>query len=419
MMSDTTDTIRLVALYGLGDSYLVCALAAGVKAHYRKPVVVVLKESHLPIAKLFGEDFPVATVPDAEIKQIEEDPGFWASYDNRIDSGRSFYVHPHFTRTTMRIDHLALKPTVTHADLFRVILGLPPDAALTPAKPTLSGSSVGKTALVCRTASSWPNTTSEFWAALEKRLIDDGWRITLDDKSLSIVERLLNCQQAEWVIGPQFGLMAVICAAQFPCRKTFCTPSIDGDGNYPGLPLKRTFPYAYVTKFMGCDYDIEEYKFNADNFHAVVQAVASSKNALRLGAHNPAPVFSIPMDVAPGDFFDRLSILAIKMKRLSPEKAARVSREYYRMLDTAEPIFGRHGVSLHDAYGRLMAANAEVFSANDLKVIASQNGDVSQSHMHADVASLRRMRIKQEINQLCGSVFDEIKSYEDWEGDRK
>lgn len=411
MIQGRPGRLTLVALYGLGDSYLVSALSEAARQHSGQSVTVVLKDSHAAVGRLFGDKIRVETESDSLIRSVENDSAFYQTYENKLEVGRPYFVHPHFIRSGVRVDHLTVKATTTQADMYRALLHLPMDATLTqPYKFVPTSLLEANSVLLIPEARSWPNTHPMFWERLYQKLSEQGRAVYRNNAGWPLAELMNRAATVEWVIGPQCGLMSILNAAQFPCRKTFVTPSID-NSVYPGLPLKRTFPYAYATKFLGRDYDIEEFKVDGDD-EEVIERLLSGKNGLRLGKHDPKPVTSITVDISPGDFFDRLSILAVKMKRFSADKRALVAKEFYRLSETAEPIFAEHGGNLKAAYGRLIAANTQAFVHNEIMVRATfENGGGESHHVQAVRANKTRVEIKQEINDICGSAFREQKSY--------
>src|SRR5690349_2727648 len=101
--------IRLVSIGGSGDAYMVCALLAAFKqAHKRDDVVVISKQKYHAIAALFGVSF----IGDDEIvRQAEQSEEMQRTYENvLIGDDVTFYVHPCFLRSEIRVDKLTTKP---------------------------------------------------------------------------------------------------------------------------------------------------------------------------------------------------------------------------------------------------------------------------------------------------------------------
>ena len=401
------DKINLVAMFGLGDAYLVCAFAKAFGDHHKQPFRILLKESQAAIAGLFGPGVPVELVPDAWVEDWQRDPPRCAEYDNRLELGRNYFVHPHFVRSRVRIDHLTVKPSVTQADMYRALMHLPPDAPMTVPDLPFRELSVPGTVFMVPRARSWPNSAPAFWEALAAALTDAGFLLAWNEPEWPLEWALDRATRSEWVIGPQCGFMAALCEARFPCRKTICTPAIEPDG-MAGFPLRATFPYAYVTKFAGNDYDIEEYRIDADH-DGLVRRILAGKNALRL-PHDPAPVRTVNVDISPGDLFDRLSILTVKCGKFDGASRAAVLRETARLDNAAAPLLTSPAIA--SAYLALGSANLEAFEANEIMVRETFAGTGGQeAHERAVRANKLRVEAKNRINELCGSAWREVKSY--------
>ena len=400
--------INLVCLHGTGDTYLVCALAAAVKHQHGDDVTIIVKSTHAAIPEMFGLRYEVS---DEIVSLGETDAVFQTAYENHyaFNHGQRYYVHPTFLRSGVRIDHLTVKPSVSQADMYRVLLHLPPDAPMTVPKIEVHRTEPNSV-LIIPTANSWPNSWPQFWIDLGKALKAAGRDVTFNFPNWTLRELLDRCATSEWVIGPQCGVMSILCEARFPCRKTFCTPSIDG-GRYPGLPLERTFPYAYVTKFAGNDYDVEEFKIDS-SYENEIDAIVSGANFQRSWPHDPAPVMTVNAPMSPGDFLDRLAILSVKERRFPPEKRAFVMREFLRLgemlFDIPLPSDGFAGLQ------RLKSLHSNGFDAVDrfVRGATTDGGLMSvEDHAHAVRLNKERVGFKQEIDRACHAPFSETKSY--------
>lgn len=235
--------IRLVPLYGTGDTYLICALARAFEAHHQVPVTVVVKRAHACVAEAFGIAFEADDAPAA----IGENPRQQATYPNEIASGLLF-VHPSFVKTPARLDQLTVKPRVSQADMYRALLQLPPWAPL--ATPSWEKFPKLRDVVLLTESRSWPNLPGPFWEKLLAALYAGGRRVTLNDPAWSLRDLLDHCAAAGTVIGPQCGVISIACEAGFPGHKTIVLRELT-----PGSPylfgLSETMPYGHASTFAG------------------------------------------------------------------------------------------------------------------------------------------------------------------------
>lgn len=397
--------IRLVVLGGTGDVYLIASLFEAFKRHQnRDDVELVIKSRYGCIAEMFGLPY---TADDALIQNAERDQNMQRDYDNVIANGRCFYAHPSFIKNNLRVDHMTTKPDVSQADMYKVMLQIPPDEPLAlpripevPARPGV--------VLLIPEATSWPNNQPGFWNVLSVFLRGAGWTVETNNNGWSLKQLFEHCAAAEWVIGPQCGVMSILVTGRFPARKTLATPSIDGNSTY--WFSKNTYPYAYVTKFSNQDYDVEEFKITDSNHADLVSSIAAGSNALRLWPHDPRPITSVTMPLTPGDFLDRLAILTVKREKFGKRERAAIEREYQRYVE-ARNIAGLPAEA-NAMFDELVRTHGEAFDVLAQMVPEALGGTVS-SGKHVDVVRLnkRRVELKQAVDAACRGPYTEIKSY--------
>jgi hypothetical protein len=406
--------IRLVVLGGTGDAYLICALVAAFREHHhRDDVEVVLRTKLSAVGGLFPDVRCV--IDDVLVTHAEENQAFQRSHDNQLLASDTFYAHPCFARSGVRVDQLTAKEHISQADMYRAMLRLPPAAPLTlPRVPR--GKRVPNTVLMLTESTSWPNTQPTFWPVLADALRDSDRHVIFNVPSWSLAKLFETCAEAEWVIGPQCGVMSILVTGQFPCMKTLATPSTDKyvspNENWWAT---RTYPYGYVTKFAGEDHAVEEFKITDDNHFDVVSAIAAGMNARRPAwKHSPEPVTTISMPLTPGDFLDRLAVLAVKRARLDREQRAGVEREYQRYVEARARL--RLPRVAEDAYDDLVRLHEGTFDLLEVIVPAAlkANGAISDDvrlHVKAIKLNKTRVELKRIIDQACHAPYTEVKSY--------
>lgn len=402
--------IRLVAIGGTGDAYLVCALYGAFRVHHgRTDVVVVLKRRHACIAQMFGVPF---VADDAMVARAESDPEMQRTYDNALLSDAApFYVHPSFLRSGFRLDQLTTRPDVSQADMYRMILQMPLDAPL--ALPRIPAREVvPNTVVVIPEATSWPNTQPRFWTALTAALRAGGRFVAVNDTRWSLQELLDRCARAEWVIGPQCGVMSMLVTGRWPCRKTLASPMLTADNKMMRFLQPSTFPYAYVTKFGGEDHDVQEFEVADGNHAGIIEAIVCGVNARRLWPHDPAPVMSVSVPLTPGDFLDRLAVLTVKWRRFPPDGRAAIDREYRRYVELRRTL--RMPPAVDQMFTRLLDLHGDTFDQLERLVpaaVGGANGVGVVDHVSAIRANRERVELKWKIDAACRAPYAEAKSY--------
>lgn len=387
--------IRLVALHGTGDAYLVCALARSFERYRQRPVTIVVKPEHAAIPEMFGLPHEI----DEGVRSYE-DPNRAAMTENLV-SGARYFVHPSFVGTYgIHVEQLTAKPSVTQADMYRALMHLPPDAPLEA--PALDFGEPTDEVLILPEARSWPNCQPGFWPELSSALTAAGHKVTVNDATWSLRELLQRCASARMVIGPQCGVMAILCAARFPCRKVLITPRLDAPWWH--LPAGSPFPYAYTRSFLGETYDVDEYELTDRNHLETIGAVIVGLGH-RAGSHDPAPVALIDAPMSPGDFVDRLAILAVK----SADRACYRDFLRYRRIYESWSL----EVEVGDLYRELQVVHQETYDLFEEMVPAAlgQNELPLASHVEAMRLNRERTRLRNEIDRRLRGASTERKTY--------
>jgi len=407
--------IRLVVLGGTGDAYLVCALIEAFRAtHNRDDVEVILHPKLAAVAAMFPDVHH--RLDEGVVRHAEDNQAFQRTHDNQLFASDTFYVHPCFARSGVRIDQLTAKENISQADMYRAMLHLPPDALLTLPRLPQSSDPIPNLVLMLTEATSWPNTQPAFWTKLTARLEADGHRVLLNDRRWPLGKLFEIAASVEWVIGPQCGVMSILTTGRFSCRKTFASPSVD-DYVSPSENwwATRTYPYGYVTKFAGEDYDVDEYKITDDNHDEIVTAIAAGAVVRfpSLGVYDPSPVMTVTMPLTPGDFLDRLAVLTVKRTRLAPNARVAQEREYRRYAERVQTL------ALPDAarraYADLVLVHEETYDLLESLIPDTLDWECDGVEVgrHVCAAKLNRDRVvlKNAINAAVHAPYAEVKSY--------
>ena len=386
--------IRLVSIGGTGDAYLVSALVPEVVRAYGSAVSVAVPAKYAAIPQMFGQRFELA---DEEIRVASADERLKREYDNRVAAGLTFFAHPCFTRN-QRLDELTILPrSPSQADMYRALMVLPIDAPLTlPQLP--DANTVANDAILITDAVSWPNTRPRFWHALERALRAAGWVVRVNNPGWSLAELFARCAAAELVVGPQCGVMSILIAGRFPCRKVLATPSIDGGPWFSvgRRTLRETLPYAYAAKFDGNDYDVEEHVVTDDNHAGIISAIVAAPR----GPRDPRPLASVAMPLSPGDFLDRLAVLMVKRDRLGPGIVDRELARYAAARPAEWDVMLRKMVDLH-------------FTTFDHleSVVPKALADTGRDDHAAACLNLTRIEMRRAVDEATRGPYREVKSY--------
>jgi Family of unknown function (DUF6165) len=127
---------------------------------------------------------------------------------------------------------------------------------------------------------------------------------------------------------------------------------------------------------------------------------------------------SILLEVSPGELIDKMTILEIKLEKMSsPQQLANVRREY----DLVHRTFAERVASapaLLDLIAKLKAANAALWDIEDDIRAHERDKNFGESFVQLARAVYRtndeRAAIKRRINALLNSALVEEKSYSDY-----
>jgi hypothetical protein len=404
--ADDKDYI-LASLHGLGDTYIVSALGGAFRKKYcqnGERLFILVKESHRELAEMF-DDVIVRVMPDA----------LRSFLSRKLNSGVVF--SPHVQTAEIPELHETIHMS-THKSTVALILGLPTTSSL--ALPVISESAKveaakiaenlnvkpGRTTILFPQANSHPlPVSSSFWRNLCESLQQRGWHVVFNDDNVIPLRCVIPlCEIAGWAIGADCGIMQVIVQAQSDCCKTILFPVV-------GNAVNESF-----LKVTGDWYDIEEILVGPDSEDLVIERITHGRNAGGF-VSQCGPLSLTESMTSPGDIVDHLTILYVKQDRM-PDKRHLLTRDiamleklYFNLVQTHPGIQEKRQM--------LQEANAGAWDANE--VLISMRGhvvdDVNSRHafrawLTADDFNQDRIRLKKEINEMCGSRICEVKSYD-------
>jgi len=459
----------LVQPYSRGDTYLTCALIEAFLATHGKvtdDLVLLIKNSHLPIATLFEKHIPrVVGVDDEQLSQIASNL-LNMGVRSALEPDRAVLVHP-MHMDDGRADALTNLPDVSQKNMYQQLLRLPFDTALsTPFIPQAwrdeaqayareHGITRGRSVILMPDANSFPAIEDAFWMRLVPKLKAAGWtpftnvfgrngapRHVPFPGSVGIAPPLnvflALAEHAGWIVSTLTGTANILITAQVACRKTIITR-----GPAPGTKLKfndlieldSAFPYGFQKTYDGEIYNIEELEIQSpDEFDAVASEICAGLNATCEEAPDSAPMIRLVADTSPGDVLDRITILQIKEAELDSAAALHnVRREKTLLRARIGPHLKHPTAELVSAIRELKAINQAAWDTNELifkgfgdrfggadwhldpndKTALERSEEMVKAFRESQRLNRERVNTKNRINRLLNHVLVEEKSYDE------
>lgn len=286
------DRWYIVCPQGIGDTYFACALLkAFLLTKKCKKVVVIVKKSHLDVARLFPNEI-------SEIVTFDYFRLAVLSKKSECRPGRTFVLHPSQLREDL--DVVLGTGGVNLLDLYRKLLGLEENVPLS--QPNVHPQSiknalerlkannlpVGKTVILAPDARSTSMVPFPFWCDLAKRLNQIGWRVCTNtyhdsecipntwqlqfplDEAIPIVE------QAGWMISMRSGLCDLVSTAK--CHLSVIYPK---EKWYAGTPWSATSLIDMGLSVRALEYEISTPDVsNSDDLQRLSKMIVHRKPAL-------------------------------------------------------------------------------------------------------------------------------------------
>lgn len=440
--------------YGTADTYLMCALMEAWTKEVPGTVMVVVKQSHKPIAEMFSRWLSrIVSVPDGELLEMARRCQRYRS----VVPKTPVVLHPHFLGDG-RIDALTTLEGFADKDMYAHLLALPRGISL-PAPEIKAeweqeavslAQKIGlvrdRTVILVPDANSYPSPSTTFWTELAQKLANVGWTVVTNlwgnnqqrrlvpfANSIGVsppIEVLLPlAKYCGWVVSTLTGSLALLYMAQVPCKKT-----VIGIGPEPGqeqryndnFNLRHAFPYASQRKCDGFDHEAQEVMlYSSENNRAeVINDIVEGYYAdLSVGCPSALPMVPLFIPTSAGDLFDRISVLQIKRERISDRAAlhyvkrellhleAVVARtypafphlvEYFVSGLKAENEIGWEGIDyVYEQLDNVVPGILPPFVAVDLM---NKYRDLRDSNK-------RRIALKRKANEALGSAIMEQKTY--------
>ncbi|MCE1199463.1 MAG: DUF6165 family protein [Marinilabiliales bacterium] len=121
------------------------------------------------------------------------------------------------------------------------------------------------------------------------------------------------------------------------------------------------------------------------------------------------------IEVSNGEIADKLTIIEIKLERISdPSKLVKVKEEYEVLSDAMKNILDK----THPLYRQLYEINTRLWEIEDhirdLERVKDFGPDFVETARSVYFINDDRSEVKKKINELTGSKLFEVKSYEEY-----
>lgn len=135
--------------------------------------------------------------------------------------------------------------------------------------------------------------------------------------------------------------------------------------------------------------------------------------------NGPQASSAIPVEIAPGELIDKITILRIKLENIADEAKLANVRQELDLLDAARSRHVADSDNLQQLTAELHSVNAQLWRIEDEIRICERDKDFGERFIELARSVYRtndvRARLKRDINELLGSAIVEEKDYQDYE----
>jgi len=244
--------------YGIGDTLFLCSLMKEFKRKNGGRIVLISRDSHEKIAKMF-QDIDAYIPIDSKFKKLNSK----AICSSRvIRKGKIFIPHPYSNSALFIMSEMIGYKDFNLFDMYRVILNLPVDSEMAqpdfsvhdtgPIKDFLyqNDCDPGKTVMLFPSANSIKSVGKDFWIELILCLVENGFKVIVNSESkegffnhrnvinvnMNLTATVALCLVVESVIASRSGICDLL--AMGDKKITVLYPSVEAQKN---LSLKAIF----------------------------------------------------------------------------------------------------------------------------------------------------------------------------------
>ena len=119
-------------------------------------------------------------------------------------------------------------------------------------------------------------------------------------------------------------------------------------------------------------------------------------------------------EISVGELLDKLTILEIKLEKISDKESLKIIKKEYQALSKAD-LTGMDKSQYKVLFDELKSTNIKLWDIENEKRLCEKNSDFGEKFIQVsrDVHFMndKRAEIKSKINQLSGSNIREVKQY--------
>jgi hypothetical protein len=262
----------IVSPYGIGDTYFLCILTNEfLHQNGGEKVVIIVKNSHLPIGKLFPNDnIKLLYINSLDVRIIQK--------FGRFKLGCAFIGHPSFLKPSF--DKILGDKDITLLTIYKQMFNITHDCYISkPQENILSSKSAqdrflllglkhGKTVILLPDATSLDKLDLSFWLHLAKELKKQGWMVCVNSThnninqieeaipiSFPLDEAISIAEMAGWVIASRNGFCDLISTATCKLSIIYIKQKWYAGTGLTGASLRK----------MGLSNRVFEYEINQDD----------------------------------------------------------------------------------------------------------------------------------------------------------
>jgi len=120
-------------------------------------------------------------------------------------------------------------------------------------------------------------------------------------------------------------------------------------------------------------------------------------------------------EISAGELLDKISILEIKMQKITDKDNLREIKKEYKVLKITQKIFIKSSAKIKNLFREVKKINLSLWEIEDKIRICEKNKDFEKNFINLArkvyFKNDKRAKVKSKINKVLGSNIKEIKQY--------